>query len=186
MAKNGKTKPYHIFDSPTAKVPVKAWVEGVPLELDAKTQLLQVAELPFIYRWIAAMPDVHVGIGATVGSVIPTEKAIIPAAVGVDLGCGMMAVETTLDARYLPDSLFELRSRIEQAVPHGRTVGKQRDKGSWNKLPAPVVAAWKHLQKEYERLCEKFPRLSKGSDVNHLGTLGTGSHFVEACIDEGD
>ena len=77
-------------------VPVKAWVKGVPFEEEAKKQLLNVARLPFVYRWVAAMPDVHLGIGATVGSVIPTVGAIIPAAVGVDIGCGMMATLTTL------------------------------------------------------------------------------------------
>ena len=84
-------------------------------------QLLNVAQLPFVFRWIAAMPDVHWGIGATVGSVIPTKGAIIPAAVGVDIGCGMMAVETSLAARHLPDNLHGIREAIEKAVPHGRT-----------------------------------------------------------------
>ena len=102
-------------------VPVKAWVKGVPLEEQAKQQLLNVAQLPFVFKWVAAMPDVHWGIGATVGSVIPTKGAIIPAAVGVDIGCGMMAVQTDLNARDLPDNLHAMRTAIEQAVPHGRT-----------------------------------------------------------------
>jgi tRNA-splicing ligase RtcB len=98
-------------------VPVKAWTKGVPLEDAARQQLLNAAQLPFVFKWIAAMPDVHWGIGATVGSVIPTRGAIIPAAVGVDIGCGMMAVQTSLNARYLPDSLKPLRAAIERAVP---------------------------------------------------------------------
>jgi len=102
-------------------VPIRAWTRGVTIEPEAQTQLLNVAQLPFVFRWIAAMPDVHWGIGATVGSVIPTKGAIIPAAVGVDIGCGMMAVQTTLNARDLPESLKKIREAIERAVPHGRT-----------------------------------------------------------------
>ena len=100
---------------------IKAWTRGVPVEEEAKKQLHNIAQLPFIYRWIAVMPDVHLGKGATVGSVIPTKQAIIPAAVGVDIGCGMMAVRTSLTASDLPDNLHELRNAIERAVPHGRT-----------------------------------------------------------------
>lgn len=107
--------------APEKGVPVKAWTKGVPLEDAARKQLLNAAQLPFIFKWIAAMPDVHWGIGATVGSVIPTKGAIIPAAVGVDIGCGMMAVQTSLNARDLPDNLKGIRSAIEAAVPHGRT-----------------------------------------------------------------
>src|SRR5437762_103046 len=84
--------------APESGVPVKSWTKGVPLEDAARNQLLNAAQLPFIFKWIAAMPDVHWGIGATVGSVIPTKGAIIPAAVGVDIGCGMMAVQTSLNA----------------------------------------------------------------------------------------
>jgi tRNA-splicing ligase RtcB len=95
-------KNYNVF-APATGVPIKAWTKGVPLEEQARKQLLNVAQLPFIFKWVAAMPDVHWGIGATVGSVIPTKGAIIPAAVGVDIGCGMMAVQTDLNARDLPD-----------------------------------------------------------------------------------
>src|SRR5947209_814888 len=95
---------YNVF-APEHGVPIKAWTKGVALEDEARKQLLNAAQLPFIYKWIAAMPDVHWGIGATVGSVIPTKGAIIPAAVGVDIGCGMMAVQTSLNARDLPESL---------------------------------------------------------------------------------
>ena len=113
-------------------VPIKAWIKGVPLEKEAEQQLRNVASLPIVYKWVAAMPDVHWGMGATIGSVIPTKGAIIPAAVGVDIGCGMMAVQTTLNARDLPDSLRTIRSTIEQAVPHGRTNnGQKHDRGAW-------------------------------------------------------
>ena len=91
-------------------VPIKAWTKGVPLEAGARQQLINVAQLPFIFKWVAAMPDVHWGIGATVGSVIPTKGAIIPAAVGVDIGCGMMAIQTSLNSRDLPDNLKGIRT----------------------------------------------------------------------------
>jgi tRNA-splicing ligase RtcB len=115
---------------PEKGVPIKAWTKGVPLEAQAKQQLLNVAQLPFIFKWVAAMPDVHWGIGATVGSVIPTKGAIIPAAVGVDIGCGMMAVQTDLHAGDLPENLKGIRAAIEKAVPHGRTNhGGRGDRG---------------------------------------------------------
>ena len=118
-------------------VPVKSWTRGVPFEDEARQQLRNVASLPFVHRWVAAMPDVHWGIGATVGSVIPTLAAVIPAAVGVDIGCGMMAVRTSLSASDLPDSLKDVRRAIEKAVPHGRTGGRgnRRDRGAWGRAP---------------------------------------------------
>src|SRR6267378_2012466 len=99
---------------------IRAWVKGVMFEAQAQQQLRNAAQLPFIFRWIAAMPDVHMGIGATVGSVIPTKGAIIPAAVGVDIGCGMAAVRTSLVASDLPDSLRDVRLAIEEVIPVGR------------------------------------------------------------------
>ncbi|HEY8155205.1 MAG TPA: RtcB family protein, partial [Myxococcota bacterium] len=104
---------------PEGGVPIKSWTRGVPFEDEARKQLENVARMPFIHGWVAAMPDVHWGIGATVGSVIATRGAIIPAAVGVDIGCGMMAVEITLTASDLPDNLSGVRDAIERAVPHG-------------------------------------------------------------------
>lgn len=116
---------------PEGGVPIKSWTRGVPFEAEARAQLENVARLPFIHGWVAAMPDVHWGIGATVGSVIPTRGAIVPAAVGVDIGCGMMAVQTTLVASDLPDHLFGVRDAIERAVPHGLSRSRGgRDKGS--------------------------------------------------------
>src|SRR6266699_3497440 len=103
----------------TENVPIKAWTRGVDIEASARRQLINVARMPIVFRHVAVMPDVHFGIGATIGSVVATEGAIIPAAVGVDIGCGMMAIETTLAAARLPDNLKQLRTAIEKAVPHG-------------------------------------------------------------------
>jgi tRNA-splicing ligase RtcB len=168
-------------------VPVKAWTRGVPFEEGAKAQVRDVARLPFIFKWVAIMPDVHAGIGATVGSVIPTSGAIIPAAVGVDIGCGMMAARTTLAASDLPDGLGGVRSAIERAVPHGRTDhGGRADRGAWHDIPPPVADAWKRLGPGYRAIVKRHPKLDRGNHVNHLGTLGTGNHFIEVCLDEAD
>ena len=172
---------------PERGVPIKAWIEGVKMEDVAKKQLLNVARLPFVYKWVAAMPDVHWGIGATVGSVIPTKGAIIPAAVGVDIGCGVIAVQTTLNASHLPDNLRKIRRAVEKAVPHGRTDhGGRNDEGAWKELPRRQVNIWKQLEAGYKAIVEKHPRLDRGNHINHLGTLGTGNHFIELCLDEAD
>jgi tRNA-splicing ligase RtcB len=140
--------------------------------------------MPFIFNHIAVMPDVHVGIGSTVGSVIPTLRAVIPAAVGVDIGCGMIAAKTTLRASDLPDNLSGVRSAIERAVPHGRSPGRH-DRGSWgDKAPDNVDDAWSKLADGFTRITEKYPHLAKANHRVHLGTLGTGNHFVEVCLDE--
>lgn len=176
---------YEIIE--TSNVPIKAWTRGVGIEDAAKKQLENTARLPIIFRHVAVMPDVHFGIGATVGSVVPTEGAIIPAAVGVDIGCGMMAVQTDLDAKLLPDSLKSLRSAIEKAVPHGRTAnGGHGDRGAWSKVPQGPSKAWAALEREYRTIVDKHPRVGKGNDVNQLGTLGGGNHFVEVCLDTTD
>jgi tRNA-splicing ligase RtcB len=118
---------------------------------------------------------------------VPTKGAIIPAAVGVDIGCGMMAVETSLQAAQLPDNLKDLRTAIEKAVPHGRTQnGGKGDRGAWHDVPKHVGSAWKGLMTEYQAISDKHPRIGQGNDVNHLGTLGGGNHFVEVCLDERD
>ena len=175
---------YEVITGETG-APIKAWTKGVAVEDAAKQQLLNVARLPFIYKWIAAMPDVHWGMGATVGSVIPTKKAIVPAAVGVDIGCGMMALRTTLDASHLPDDLKALRTAIEQAVPHGRTDnGGRNDRGAWQSPPSSQLDVWTQLEPRYAQIVAKHPKLGRGNDLNHLGTLGTGNHFVEVCLDE--
>jgi tRNA-splicing ligase RtcB len=168
-------------------VPIKTWTRGVPVEGEAIAQLSNIARLPIVHRWVAAMPDVHLGIGATVGSVIPTVGAIIPAAVGVDIGCGMMAVQTTLTANDLPDSLAPMRNTIERAVPHGRGKhGGKGDKGSWGAIPNRVIDVWSELEPAWKRISGKHPAVAKSNHVVHLGTLGTGNHFIEVCLDETD
>lgn len=162
---------------------VKMWTRHVPVEEEAKRQLLNVSTLPFIHRHVAAMPDVHWGFGATVGSVIPTKKAIVPAAVGVDIGCGMCAVRTTLTASDLPDDLRPLYEDIVKAVPHGRAK-KGRDHGAWADPPDAVATAWKKLEGDFKMLVDKYPHLERTNNVVHLGTLGTGNHFIEICLDE--
>jgi tRNA-splicing ligase RtcB len=167
--------------------PIKAWTVGVPFEDDARAQLERIARLPFIHRHVAVMPDVHLGKGATVGSVIATKRAIVPAAVGVDIGCGMMAVRTSLTASALPDDLGPLRAAIEAAVPHGRTDnGGPNDRGAWNRTPPATDHAWSALATGYRRIVDKHPRLDRGWHVQHLGTLGTGNHFIEVCLDGDD
>jgi tRNA-splicing ligase RtcB len=163
---------------------IKMWTRGVPVEEEARQQLEKTARLPFIHHHIAVMPDVHVGKGSTIGSVIPTLNAIIPAAVGVDIGCGMIAAKTTLTAKDLPDNLNRVRSAIERAVPHGRSPGK-RDQGSWgDRPPEEVDDAWAHLKPGFDRIADKYPHLRKTNNRIHLGTLGTGNHFIELCLDE--
>jgi tRNA-splicing ligase RtcB len=173
------------FHNVDGGVPIKMWTRGVPVEDQAREQLVRAARMPFIFKHVAAMPDVHVGIGATVGSVIPTCGAVIPAAVGVDIGCGMMAARTSLMAHDLPDNLEGIRSAIEQAVPHGRSVGRgKRDHGSWGNPPAAIVEAWASLAVRFARICDKHPRLKNTNNLTHLGTLGTGNHFIELCLDQ--
>jgi tRNA-splicing ligase RtcB len=169
----------------TQNVPIKAWTHGVPFEAEAEAQLRRVASLPFIHKWIAVMPDVHAGIGATVGSVIASLRAVIPAAVGVDIGCGMMAVKTSLSASQLPDDLRPLRLAIEAAVPHGRTDGGgASDRGAHRDPPARTAAAWAELQADYDAILARHPSAGNKMRVNQLGTLGTGNHFIELCLDE--
>lgn len=173
------------FSAVEGGVPLKTWTRGVAIDDGARAQLERVARLPFVFSHVAAMPDVHVGIGATVGSVIATTGAVIPAAVGVDIGCGMMAARTSLLATDLPDNLAGIRGAIERAVPHGRDVGRgKRDKGSWGEVPADIAAIWSGLAERFAAIVAKYPKLAKANTANHLGTLGTGNHFIELCLDE--
>jgi tRNA-splicing ligase RtcB (3'-phosphate/5'-hydroxy nucleic acid ligase) len=159
--------------------PVKIWTDD--LEAQAEKQLRNMAELPFVFHHVAAMPDVHAGIGATVGSVIPTRGAIIPAAVGVDIGCGMNAVRLSLTANDLPDNLGRLRSAIEAAVPVG--FEKHTDKTALRSAARPLVP-------RLARIVERHPEIAKMQKdfrdtwVQQLGTLGGGNHFIEICLDE--
>lgn len=183
--------PYRVIQG-EGGFPVKAWVRGVPLEEAAEKQLKNVARLPFIHKHVAAMPDVHWGLGATVGSVIPTRGAIIPAAVGVDIGCGMMAVQTNLTGDDLPDTLDGLRADIEKTIPHGRTRhGGRGDRGAWGHPPKDVEAAWTRkikgtpsLAAGLDAIVEKHPKIGQSNNLHHLGTLGTGNHFIELCLDQ--
>jgi tRNA-splicing ligase RtcB (3'-phosphate/5'-hydroxy nucleic acid ligase) len=181
-----RERAYEVFQ-PEGGVPIKAWTRGVPFEESARRQVENVARMPFVQGWIAVMPDVHYGIGATVGSVIATSGAIIPAAVGVDIGCGMMAVRTTLTASDLPDHLHGVRNAIEAAVPHGLTRNRHgRDKGSWGNPPPDVDEQWKTLAPGFARIVAKHPKIERSNHRVHLGTLGTGNHFVEVCLDTED
>lgn len=163
--------------------PIKAWITGVPLEDGARAQLVNIASLPFVGPWVAVMPDVHLGKGATVGSVVPTRGAIIPAAVGVDIGCGMAAIQTTLKAKDLPESLAMLRSDIERSVPVGSGPG-----GEHRNIPDSIGT---HLQKSglHARLFNiqnKHPKIRFDKIERQTGTLGGGNHFIEICLDETD
>lgn len=169
--------------------PIKIWTDEV--EETALLQLKNCASLPFIFKHIACMPDVHAGTGATIGSVIPTQHAIIPAAVGVDIGCGMSAIQLDINADQLP-SLALLRSTFEKNIPHGRSDnGGRNDVGSWvDEFGAPsyVLYEWRQLQNiKFKYLLQAYPDLwreNKTKSWEHLGTLGTGNHFLEVCVDE--
>lgn len=166
--------------------PIKAWQSGVEFDDNTMQQLRNVAALPFIHKHVAAMPDAHLGKGATVGSVIATKGAIIPAAVGVDIGCGMCAWQTTLKASDLPDNLAPMRAAIEKVVPHGRTDnGGWNDRGTWSTVGAPTFR-WEFLKDDYLKIVAKHPKASSHKGAEFMGTLGTGNHFIEICLDEND
>jgi len=166
---------------------VRAWTDGVEVEPEAIRQIRNIASLPVLAGHVAIMPDVHLGKGATVGAVIPTRAAIIPAAVGVDIGCGMCALQTTLQAAHLPDSLGKIRGAIEARIPVG-----------FSSHPQPIGggdddAVARSLQQATARLARRYPRLRIMDRVgrfeparvwNQLGTLGGGNHFIELCLDE--
>ncbi|MCD9033088.1 RtcB family protein [Luteimonas sp. Y-2-2-4F] len=174
---------YELLHAEGAATPIKGWVRGVPLEAQAHEQLRNIAAISFVGPWVAAMPDVHLGKGATVGSVIPTRGAIIPAAVGVDIGCGMAAVRTTLRAADLPDDLRQLRNGIERSVP----VGNGRGGEHW-KLPDGIGTrvAQSGLVARLEAIRARYPRIRPDKLDRQLGTLGGGNHFIEICLDEAD
>lgn len=181
-----------IVDNHGNKKLMKLWEpDGYPFEPEAVQQIENMARMPFVYKHVAVMPDAHAGKGSTVGTVFATKGAIVPAAVGVDIGCGMMAVRTSLTADDLPDSLSHIRGMIEAAVPHGRSEDKDiragRDKGSWGNPPAAVLERWKRLYDRYLAIVAKHPKIEpKRHPSSHLGSLGTGNHFIELCLDEDD
>lgn len=170
-------------------VPLKLWTQGVHVAESAIEQLESTAKLPIILGHIAVMPDVHYGKGATIGSVIPTKGAIIPSAVGVDIGCGMQAARTSIHKAELKGRWEEVRSALERAIPHGRSRnGGRGDRGAWGNLPIEVADIWQkgELGERYKEITSKDPELHTPNNAAHLGTLGTGNHFVEICSDGED
>ena len=179
-----------VLDESGRKALIKMWDKahgGAGFEKSAMQQLRNTAKLPFIHKHVAAMPDTHMGYGATVGSVIATKGAIVPAAVGVDIGCGMMAIQTTLRADQLPDTLQHVRGMIEAAVPHGRTDnGGKNDRGAWGEPPLGHQQRFDGLKDRYDAIIAKHPKANHWAVHRHMGTLGTGNHFIELCLDEAD
>lgn len=168
--------------------PIKAWIEGLEVEPQAMNQIHNISRLSVV-EGVAVMPDCHYGIGATVGSVIVTRGAFIPAAVGVDIGCGMVAARTSLTANDLPDGLGPVRAALEAAIP----VGGPGVKGSWNEqrfdgVPMDVAKEWAQLTMDYGYIIGRHPKIEKNGKstgtVDQLGTLGGGNHFIEVCLDE--
>ncbi len=170
---------YEVYESKNKHI--KSWTQGVPIEPEAIKQLQNTASLPFIFNHIAVMPDVHFGLGATVGSVVATQGAVIPAAVGVDIGCGMMAIQLSLNAKDLPDDLAPVRSEIEAAVPVGFAQHQE------NVLDQAQQKTW---AKDVKDLTDQHPEIAKmvkdpvAKVMNQSGTLGGGNHFIELCLDE--
>lgn len=161
------------------QVPVKLWTEDV--DSQALMQLENVARLPIIHHHVAAMPDVHTGLGATIGSVIPTYKAIIPAAVGVDIGCGMIAAKTSLRAEQLDKKLLKsIFHQITRDVPVGRN--QHNPERAPAELAKPLAAELNEILQAHPVVAKKFK--DSNTWVNQLGTLGTGNHFIELCFDE--
>lgn len=167
-----------LYDKEKQRVPVKIWSDLETVELEAQQQLKNIASLPFVFKHVAAMPDVHLGKGATVGSVIATKGAVIPAAVGVDIGCGMMAMRLNVDLNQVKDKVKEIRHSIERSIPVGFDENRHIEADTahwqgweqWEKLHAPSLTR----QGQFEL---------KGKAMKQLGTLGGGNHFIELCED---
>lgn len=159
---------------------VKHWTNGVVFDAKAREQVFRAAALPYIFKHVAIMPDVHYGIGATVGSVIPTRGAIIPAAVGVDIGCGMFAQRLpSITSQHLGDNAEEFRAAIEAAVPVGNS--------SHSEVPDKAARSWARLMARTRKYpLENSILNAKQSPVQQIGTLGGGNHFIELCLDEND
>ncbi|MES9851959.1 MAG: RtcB family protein [Candidatus Thiodiazotropha sp. L084R] len=163
------------------RVPVKIYTDEV--EHEAMQQLYNIAQLPFVHSHVAAMPDVHYGKGATVGSVIPTKGAIIPAAVGVDIGCGMNAIRLSIKAKDLPDNLRAIRLGIEESIPVGFNMHKS-DRARQSTIRAlsggldRIISKHKKIYSLQKRPYQTW--------IRQIGTLGGGNHFIELCLDEND
>ncbi|MFE3328656.1 RtcB family protein [Streptomyces sp. NPDC059176] len=165
---------------PGAKVPIRMWTDPAAVESGAMQQLQNVATLPWV-KGLAVMPDVHYGKGATVGSVIAMHGAVCPAAVGVDIGCGMSAVKTSLTANELPGDLSRLRSKIEQAIPVGR--GMHDDPVDPARLHGLQAARFGDLWERFDGVADAVA-FRRERATKQMGTLGSGNHFIEFCLDE--
>jgi tRNA-splicing ligase RtcB len=165
----------------TPGVPVKIWTTDV--DEASRQQLANIASLPFIHHHVVAMADVHLGIGATIGSVIATHQAIVPAAVGVDIGCGMVACRLSLNARQLDEkALRKVFEQISRDVPVGKA--QHEDAKALVNVARPFEPRLKMMTERHPQLLKAFGKFSKW--VNQLGTLGGGNHFIEVCLDEAD
>lgn len=178
-----------IIAEPNSAV-IKAFVDNVPVEESVWETVGNLSRLEFV-KAIALMPDCHLGIGSTIGTVYATQGAIIPASVGVDLSCGVMATKLSIKSNQLPDDLHTLRLAIEAAVPHGRSLTPEglydpkRDKGSWREIPNDIIETWNTILKSgFNDIINKYPKLQSANSVNQLGTLGTGNHYIELCIEK--
>jgi tRNA-splicing ligase RtcB len=173
----------HVINTP-GSVPIKIWADDI--EDKALEQLKRLAKLPFILpNGVASMADAHMGTGSAIGTVLATQGAIIPAAVGLDIGCGMMAQELSISAKELPDSLRDLRLDLERAVPVGfETVKGRYVKGNWSITPNSIVSRWRSgLYDRYMKILEKHPKVDHKNVSQQLGSLGGGNHFIELCVD---
>jgi tRNA-splicing ligase RtcB len=163
-------------------VPIRVWAPLLEVESNVIGQLKNVAALPWVAHHVAVMPDVHAGRGATVGSVIAMHGAVAPAAVGVDIGCGMAAVQTSLTSDDLPDDLRRLRNAVERAIPVGRGA---HDEPVWEGASDGLRAVGKSLMEGYETRAARVHGLGR-KVACQLGTLGGGNHFIEVCLDTED
>ena len=168
-----------------AGVPIRSWLQGVPVPEPAWRQLETVAGLPIVFKQVVGLPNLQEGRGTPGGSVVATFRAVIPAAIGSDIGCGLIACKTSLMASDLPADLTSWRQAIERAVPHGRSVGP-RDQGVWgDAVPILIEQVWSStLAEPYRALCRLYPVLSRAPGLRQLGTLGSGNHFIELHLDE--
>jgi len=160
-------------------VPIRLWAPLSEVDSRVIAQLKNVAALPWVAHHVAVMPDVHAGRGATVGSVIAMRGAVAPAAVGVDIGCGMAAMKTTLTASHLPDDLRGLRTAIEKAIPVGK---RFHDSDVWENADDALVAAGRKLREGFDQLRADVRGLA-GKAQRQIGSLGGGNHFIEICLD---
>ena len=183
-------KPYNVVKGVDTNIFM--WTREVPVESGAIDQLRNLSQMPFIFKHVAAMPDVHVGVGATVGSVFATRNAVIPAAVGVDIGCGMIACRLSLSANQLPDNLYSVRTEIETMVPVGMSDHTDRllKSSAHTKTTQLLNNQFNQLQSQLSGIIQKHPAIERmAKDANNrawrqLGSLGGGNHFIELCIDE--